>query len=97
MSSIKYWKKIEEQYTYAEATGTTILIRGKAFRGLDPLGLATLEGWPAGSAARLWSSLCSEHSEPRELLARRSEPREELAGHSGPLEEPTESRGRDVA
>ena len=51
MSSIKYWKKIEEQCTYAEATGTAILIRGKAFRGLDPLGLATLEGWPAGSAA----------------------------------------------
>ena len=40
-----------EQDTYAEATGTAILIRGKAFRGLDPLGLATLEGWPAGSAA----------------------------------------------
>ena len=40
-----------EQDTYAEATGTAILIRGKAFRGLDPLGLATLEGWSVGSAA----------------------------------------------
>ena len=44
-------KKIEEQCTYVEVTGTVTLIRGKAFRGLDPLGLATLEGWPAGSAA----------------------------------------------
>ena len=32
-------------------TGTVTLIRGKAFRGLDPLGFAALEGWPAGSAA----------------------------------------------
>ena len=34
----------EEQCTYVEVTGTMTLIRGKAFRGLDPLGLATLEG-----------------------------------------------------
>ena len=34
----------EEQCTYVEVTGTATLIRGKAFRGLDPLGLATLEG-----------------------------------------------------
>ena len=34
----------EEQCTYVEVTGTTTLIRGKGFRGLDPLGLATLEG-----------------------------------------------------
>ena len=40
-----------EQDTYAEATGTAILIRGKAFRGLGPLGLATLDGWSMGSAA----------------------------------------------
>ena len=40
-----------EEDTYAEATGTAILIRGKAFHGLDPLGLATLEGWSVGSAA----------------------------------------------
>ena len=40
-----------EQDTYAEATGTAILIRGKAFRGLGPLGLATLDGWSVGSAA----------------------------------------------
>ena len=42
---------MEEQDTYAKATGTTILIRGKAFRGLGPLGLATLDGWSVGSAA----------------------------------------------
>lgn len=42
---------MEEQDTYAEATGTAILIRGKAFRGLGPLGLATLDGWYMGSAA----------------------------------------------
>ena len=40
-----------EQDTYAEATGTAILIRGKAFRGLGPLGLATLDCWSVGSAA----------------------------------------------
>ena len=34
----------EEQCTYVEVTGTVTLIRGKAFRGLDPLSLATLEG-----------------------------------------------------
>ena len=28
-----------------------ILIRGRAFRGLGPLGLGALEDWPAGSAA----------------------------------------------
>ena len=39
-----------EQGTYVEATGTVILIRGKAFRGLGPLGLATLDGWFTGSA-----------------------------------------------
>ena len=43
-SSIEYRKKLEEQGTYVEVTGTMTLIRGKAFRGLDPLGLATLEG-----------------------------------------------------
>ena len=40
---------MEEQDTSAEAIGTAILIRGKAFRGLDPLGFATLDGWFTGS------------------------------------------------
>ena len=40
-----------EQDSYTEATGTAILIRGKAFRGLGPLGLAALDGWSVGSAA----------------------------------------------
>ena len=50
-NSLGYQEKLEDRYTYVEVTGMDILIRGRAFRGLGPLGLGALEDWPAGSAA----------------------------------------------